>query len=89
MLEEKLKEQKLRYEERDSLVEDMFKNGLFKREEDGSIAAVNDLKERDQLSQVYKPDKEVQHYSKKKSLMDESMNNEQKKQPANRRGGKK
>ena len=72
-MEEQFKEQKLRYEERDLLVEDMFKSGLFKREEDGSIAAVNDLKERDHLSNFYKPENEAQHYSKKKSLMDESM----------------
>ena len=46
------------------LVEDMFKNGLFKRGDDGSIVAVNDMKERDNLSVTYKPEVEVQHYSK-------------------------
>ena len=45
-----MKEQKLRYEERDEVVENMFKSGLFKRGEDGSIVAVNDVRERDNLS---------------------------------------
>ena len=54
----------------------MFKSGLFKRGEDGSIVAINDVRERDTLSQAYQSDQEVQHYSKKKSQQDESMSNE-------------
>ncbi len=84
-----MKEQKLRYQERDQVVENMFKSGLFKRGEDGSIVAVNDVRERDNLSLTYQSDQEVQHYSKKKAQQDETMNNEQKKLPSVRRGGKK